>query len=83
MNSGSRPCAPRYFDEASPPLSSSPPLPAIAAAARDAVAGSPPWPVSLAITCSTGPPGANWMTAKEIAMIPSIVGIISSMRRRI
>ncbi len=41
---------------------------------------SPPWPVSSAITCSTGPPGANWITTKEIAMMPNMVGIISKQR---
>jgi hypothetical protein len=35
------------------------------------------------MTCSTGPPGANWVTAKEMAMIPNSVGIISRIRRRI
>ena len=31
-------------------------------------------PVSLAITCSTGPPGANCTTTKATSMMPSKVG---------
>jgi hypothetical protein len=42
-----------------------------------------PWLVRSEITCSTGPPGANCTMAKEIAMMPTIVGIISRRRRRI
>jgi hypothetical protein len=40
-----------------------------------------PLPFISAIICSTGPPGANWITAKLMAMIPSSVGITSSRRR--
>jgi hypothetical protein len=43
---------------------------------------APPSPVMRAITCSTGPPGANWMTMKEMAMMPNSVGTMSSRRRR-
>ncbi len=39
-------------------------------------------PESCAMTRSTGPPGANWMTVNETSMIPKIVGIMNSMRRR-
>ena len=40
-------------------------------------------PCSCAIARSTGPPGTNCTIAKETAMIPRIVGIIRSRRRRI
>ena len=43
----------------------------------------PPRPCSSAIIWSTGPPGANWMTTKLIAMMPNRVGITSSRRRKI
>ena len=39
-------------------------------------------PVIWAITRSTGPPGANWMMAKLINMIPNMVGMMSRMRFR-
>ena len=39
-------------------------------------------PVICAITRSTGPPGANWMMAKLISMIPNMVGMMSRMRFR-
>ena len=38
-------------------------------------------PVSLAITCSTGPPGANCTTTKATSMMPNMVGIMNRMRR--
>jgi hypothetical protein len=38
-------------------------------------------PCSCASTRSTGPPGANCTITKEISMMPSKVGIISSKRR--
>ena len=37
-------------------------------------------PEICAITRSTGPPGANWMMAKLISMIPNRVGMIRSIR---
>ena len=40
-------------------------------------------PSSLAIICSTGPPGAAWMMMKLISRMPKRVGMISSRRRRI
>ncbi len=39
-------------------------------------------PVTWAITCSTGPPGANCTMTKLITMMPSRVGTISSRRRK-
>ena len=88
MNSGSSPCAPRYLDESASARG--------LGSARNrslsrnhrrrrkyARLPSPPCPVSCAITCSTGPPGANWMTVKDSNMIPRIVGIISKRRRAI
>ena len=42
-----------------------------------------PLPRSSAIICSTGPPGANWMTAKLMAMMPNSVGMTSSRRRKV
>ena len=39
-------------------------------------------PVICAITFSTGPPGANCTTTNDTSRIPSSVGIISRMRRR-
>jgi hypothetical protein len=39
-------------------------------------------PCSWASTRSTGPPGANWMIANEISMMPNNVGIISKSRLR-
>ena len=36
-----------------------------------------------ATICSIGPPGTNWVSAKLMIMIPIIVGMISSSRRRI
>ena len=40
-----------------------------------------PSPLSRAMTCSIGPPGAVWMITKLITMIASNVGMISSRRR--
>ena len=84
MNSGSNPCAPRYltFTESPPgmacwlPPASLPVLPLMRPVESVSL------PCILAITCSTGPPGTNWMTAKVISMIPIKVGIISRMRFR-
>ena len=59
-----------------PPAKPSPWPPPMRAVAETSV------PVSCAITRSTGPPGANWMMAKLISMIPNSVGMISSMRFR-
>ena len=39
-------------------------------------------PVNCAIMRSTGPPGANWITAKLISMMPISVGKISRIRFR-
>src|SRR4029079_2492706 len=39
-------------------------------------------PVSCAMMRSTGPPGANWMMAKLISMMPKSVGMISNRRLR-
>jgi len=44
---------------------------------------APSKPSSLAIICSTGPPGAAWMITKLISKMPSNVGMISSSRRKI
>ncbi|MFD2032068.1 hypothetical protein ACFSKM_20410 [Ancylobacter dichloromethanicus] len=84
MKAGSSPCAPRYFDETGSPPGAlccmppkSPPLPEMRAVAEE------PCPVSSAITRSTGPPGANCTTTKEISMMPITVGTISAMRRTI
>ncbi len=86
MNSGSSPCAPRYFEGADmspgtpcarPPTPISPPPPLIRAVADTSV------PASWAIRRSTGPPGANWTMMKVISMMPTMVGMISSTRRRI
>jgi hypothetical protein len=38
-------------------------------------------PLSSAMACSTGPPGANCTMTKFSTMIPNRVGIISSRRR--
>src|SRR5256885_2297922 len=76
----SRPRAPRdWFGlaELAPPPTSPPPPPPKRALAPTAV------PLSSAITCSTGPPGAAWITAKLITMIANSVGMISSSRRTI
>src|SRR6202142_1370915 len=84
MNSGSRPCAPRYFELRSiwAPDCTAPRFPK-----------SPPddpemrevAPVSLpdncAMTRSTGPPGANCTTTNDTSMIPKMVGIMNRMRR--
>ena len=40
-------------------------------------------PVSLAITCSTGPPGANCTTTNATSMMPNIVGTMNNRRRMI
>ena len=87
MNSGSRPCAPRYFDD--PP--STPEAPSAPPRAPKSPPGEPEMrdvapvsePDNCAITRSTGPPGANCTTANDTSMIPSKVGIISSTRRMI
>jgi hypothetical protein len=84
MNSGSSPCAPRYFELTAsadaptwPRGPKSPPPPEIL--------DVPPVsaPESCASTRSTGPPGANCTTTKETNRIPSSVGNISRMRRAI
>ena len=85
MNSGSRPCAPRYLEGAdtSPgtpcgrPAPKSPPPPLILAVAATSV------PVSCAMRRSTGPPGANCTMTNVISMMPIMVGTMSSSRRRI
>ncbi len=85
MNSGSSPWAPRYLLI----------VPVSVMGLADGVRVSPlpdrvtrsvmsaPSPVNCAITCSTGPPGAVWMTTKLITMIASSVGTISNSRRMI
>ena len=85
MNSGSSPCAPRYFE-----VTASTPEPPCA---RPRLPKSPPGepemrevapvsaPVSLAITCSTGPPGANCTTTNATSMMPNMVGTMNSRRR--
>ena len=83
ISSGSRPRAPRYLlvsarcemsNWLSVPTSPGP-APEMRAVAPTAL------PVSSAIACSTGPPGAIWMIAKLITMIANSVGMISSRRR--
>ncbi len=88
MNSGSRPCAPRYFevtasavpwpnwDPGAWPRMPSPPPPPICWLIELSV------PVSLAMICSTGPPGANCTIVKLISMMPIIVGTMRSARFR-
>jgi hypothetical protein len=84
MNSGSSPCAPRYWLSveaaacwpAPPPAVSDPPP-------ENRSVAEPPTAVSSAITCSTGPPGANCTTTKLTSMIPNRVGIISASLLRI
>src|SRR3990167_1277424 len=44
---------------------------------------APSKPSSLAIICSTGPPGAAWMMMKLISRMPNSVGMISNRRRKI
>jgi hypothetical protein len=76
-SSGSRPCAPRYCE---PATATSPPPPEMRPVAPPEAASKPS---SLAIICSTGPPGAAWMMMKLISRMPNRVGTISSRRRRI
>ena len=86
MNSGSRPCAPRYFEVVSPApwlicvcvevVSPSPWPPLMRAVADTSV------PLIWAMMRSTGPPGANWTMAKLMSMIPNRVGTIRSRRLR-
>ena len=87
MNSGSSPCAPRYLDvmlsPAPWPICDWLPLPMVSRApppSRSEIDVSVP--VSLAIICSTGPPGANCTITKLISMMPSIVGMMRSSRLR-
>ena len=81
MNSGSSPCAPRYFEV----TTSAAPWPSCAWLPLDSASLPPPpmrWtmeesrPVSCAMMRSTGPPGANWMMTKLISMMPNSVGMI-------
>jgi hypothetical protein len=37
---------------------------------------------ACAMSCSTGPPGTNWMTTKATVSTPSKVGSIRAMRLR-
>ena len=86
MNFGSRPCAPRYFDDTASSCE-----PAWLPRAPKSPPGDPPVrelapvsaPESLAITDSIGPPGANCTTKNDTSMIPKTVGIMSRRRRMI
>src|SRR5947209_18066384 len=78
INSGSRPCAPRYFELTSPPALGcpcprAPKSPPCEPEMREVAPVSEP--EICAITRSTGPPGANCTTTKDTNMIPSRVGI--------
>jgi hypothetical protein len=85
MNSGSSPCAPRYFELTAsadaPTWGRAPKSPPEEPDTREAAPVSAP--ESWAITRSTGPPGANCTTTKETNRMPSKVGIIRRMRRAI
>ena len=87
MNSGSSPCAPRYFEVTAstcePPCSCprAPKSPPGEPEMREVAPVSAP--ESCAITRSTGPPGANCTTTNETSMIPNRVGIMNRMRRMI
>ena len=88
MNSGSSPRAPRYLlvtaddaasacaAEGEAPVSVPPPPP-------NRLVGATLVPVTSAMICSTGPPGATWMIRKLTTMIPISVGIIRNSRRTI
>ena len=85
MNSGSRPCAPRYLEvtastpDAPPGCPRVPKSPPGEPEMREVAPVSEP--ESCAITRSTGPPGANCTTTNETSMMPNSVGIMSSTRR--
>ena len=84
MNSGSSPWAPRYLLVVpSPPASGAlgPRLSSLWLVPLRRAVASTAVPEICAIICSTGPPGADWMTTKLRTMIPSRVGTISSTRR--
>ena len=86
MNSGSSPCAPRYFELTSPAAP-----PGCAPRAPNSPPDEPEMrevapvsePDNCAITRSTGPPGANCTTTNDTSMMPSKVGIMNRMRRMI
>jgi hypothetical protein len=85
MNSGSMPCAPRYLEltaSACAPPGASPRL-AKSPLGEPVMRVLMSLPDSRAITCSTGPPGANCTTTKATSMIPNMVGIMNSRRRMI
>src|SRR5436305_8418336 len=78
MNSGSRPCAPRYFELTSPPgvacpAPRAPKSPPCEPEIREVAPVSEP--EICAITRSTGPPGADCTTKKDTSMIPRRDGI--------
>ena len=86
MNSGSSPCAPRYFEVVAssceaPIWPRAPKSPPGEPEIREVAPVSEP--DNWAITRSTGPPGANCTTTNDTSMIPSSVGIISMIRRMI
>src|SRR5437588_6075013 len=71
MNSGSRPCAPRYFELTSPPAVTcpcprAPKSPPCEPEMREVAPVSEP--EICAITRSTGPPGANCATMKDTSI---------------
>ena len=74
MNSGSRPCAPRYFEVAP----STAEAPSTAPREPKSPPGEPEMrevapvsePDNCAITRSTGPPGANCTTTNDTSMMP-------------
>src|SRR5262245_28323817 len=85
MKSGSRPCAPRYFELTAsicePPCTPRELKSPCEPETRDVAPVSEP--DSWAMTRSTGPPGANCTTRNDTSRIPNRVGIISNRRRTI